>query len=70
MSRAAKLTLAGTSLGAAGVIVFVHYAQKAEKAVSLRPHHQFIHQKFRTNRGIPGNACRRDPRYGAAAAKA
>lgn len=33
MSRAAKLTLAGTSLFAAGTIVFVHYAQKAEKAV-------------------------------------
>ena len=34
MSRASKLTLAGTSLIAAGVVVFVHYAQQAEKAVS------------------------------------
>jgi len=33
MSQAAKLTLAGTSLGALGIITFVHYTQKAEKAV-------------------------------------
>jgi protein PET117 len=33
MSTKAKLTLAGTSLGALGIIVFVHYSQKAEKAV-------------------------------------
>jgi hypothetical protein len=33
MSRAAKLTLAGSSLFALGTIVFVHYAQQAEKAV-------------------------------------
>lgn len=32
MSQAAKLTLAGTSLGTLGIIVFVHYTQKAEKA--------------------------------------
>jgi len=32
MSRAAKLTLAGTSLFAIGTIVFVHHAQQAEKA--------------------------------------
>ncbi|SLM35666.1 hypothetical protein LPUS_05018 [Lasallia pustulata] len=32
MSRASKLTLAGTSLVAAGIVVFVHYAQQAEKA--------------------------------------
>ncbi|MCJ1299465.1 hypothetical protein MMC08_002257 [Hypocenomyce scalaris] len=32
MSRAAKLTLAGTSLMAAGIVVFVHYSQQAEKA--------------------------------------
>lgn len=34
MSRAAKLTLAGTSAMAAGIVIFVHYAQRAEKAVS------------------------------------
>lgn len=34
MSRAAKLTLTGTSLAAVGIVVFVHWAQKAEKAVS------------------------------------
>jgi len=32
MSRAAKLTLAGTSLFAVTTIVFVHYAQQSEKA--------------------------------------
>ncbi len=38
MSRAAKLTLASTSLAAAGIVVFVHYAQRWEKAVSLKCH--------------------------------
>lgn len=33
MSRASKLTLAGTSLATAGIIYFVHWAQSAEKAV-------------------------------------
>ncbi|RKF57420.1 putative cytochrome c oxidase assembly protein [Golovinomyces cichoracearum] len=33
MSLASKLTLAGTSIFALGTIVFVHYAQKAEKDV-------------------------------------
>lgn len=32
MSRAAKLTLTGASLFAVSTIVFVHYAQQAEKA--------------------------------------
>ncbi|MCJ1353009.1 MAG: hypothetical protein MMC33_002993 [Icmadophila ericetorum] len=32
MSRAAKLTLAGTSAMAIGIVVFVHYAQQSEKA--------------------------------------
>ncbi|KZF24250.1 hypothetical protein L228DRAFT_266599 [Xylona heveae TC161] len=32
MSRAAKMTLLGTSVFAASIVVFVHYAQKAEKA--------------------------------------
>ncbi|KAL5409872.1 hypothetical protein PMIN06_009806 [Paraphaeosphaeria minitans] len=32
MSRASKLTLATTSLGAIGIVVFVHYSQRAEKA--------------------------------------
>ncbi|KAJ4292745.1 hypothetical protein N0V90_009408 [Kalmusia sp. IMI 367209] len=32
MSRASKLTLAATSLGAIGIVVFVHYSQRAEKA--------------------------------------
>ncbi|KAF2119471.1 hypothetical protein BDV96DRAFT_642493 [Lophiotrema nucula] len=32
MSRASQLTLATTSLGAIGIVIFVHYAQRAEKA--------------------------------------
>ncbi|KAK5278838.1 hypothetical protein BJ546DRAFT_855984 [Cryomyces antarcticus] len=32
MSTAAKLTLAGTTAGAIGIVIFVHYAQRAEKA--------------------------------------
>ncbi|KAF6237445.1 hypothetical protein HO173_004335 [Letharia columbiana] len=32
MSRAAKLTLAGTSIGAFGVVALVHYQQNSEKA--------------------------------------
>ena len=35
MSRAAKLTLAGTSTGALAIIVLVHYQQRAEKIVSI-----------------------------------
>ena len=35
MSRASKLTLAGTSLSALGIVVLVHYQQRAEKSVSL-----------------------------------
>ena len=41
MSRASKLTLAGTSCMAVGIVVFVHFAQKAEKAVR-RLHPQFL----------------------------
>ncbi|KAF6226289.1 hypothetical protein HO133_009155 [Letharia lupina] len=32
MSRAAKLTLAGTSIGAFAVVALVHYQQNSEKA--------------------------------------
>ncbi len=35
MSTASKVTLAGTALGAVGVVVFVHYGQKIEQAVCL-----------------------------------
>ncbi len=35
MSRAAKFTLAGTSFGAAAIVVLVHYQQNSEKAVRL-----------------------------------
>jgi hypothetical protein len=34
MSKAAKLTLASTTAMAAGIVLFVHYSQQAEKAVS------------------------------------
>ena len=34
MAQAAKLTLAGTTLGAIGIVIFVHYGQQAERAVS------------------------------------
>lgn len=37
MSRAAKITLACTSTSAVGIVILVHYQQKAEKAVSLLP---------------------------------
>jgi hypothetical protein len=37
MSRAAKLTLMGTSLFALSTVVFVHYTQKAEQVVRFRP---------------------------------
>ncbi|KAL9601781.1 MAG: hypothetical protein Q9219_002271 [cf. Caloplaca sp. 3 TL-2023] len=32
MSRASKITLACTSLGAVAIVYFVHYGQRAEKA--------------------------------------
>ncbi|KAH0564886.1 hypothetical protein GP486_001725 [Trichoglossum hirsutum] len=32
MSRAAKITLACTTIMSAGIVAFVHYAQQAEKA--------------------------------------
>lgn len=35
MSTAAKLTLAGTSVGAVAIVVLVHYQQTAEKAVRI-----------------------------------
>lgn len=35
MSTVAKLTLASTAVSAIGVVVFVHYAQRAEQAVRL-----------------------------------
>ena len=35
MSTAAKLTLASTTVGALGIVLFVHYQQKADQAVSI-----------------------------------
>jgi protein PET117 len=37
MSRAAKLTLVGTSLFAVGTVFFVHFQQQSEKAVCTSP---------------------------------
>ena len=34
MSRASQVTLASTLAGAIGIVIFVHYSQRAEKAVS------------------------------------
>lgn len=43
MSRAAKLTLMGTSLFALSTVVFVHYTQKAEQEVrSIHPLFRFF----------------------------
>lgn len=42
MSRAAKFTLAGTSLGAIGIVYLVHYQQQAEKTVRL-PKSTFVY---------------------------
>lgn len=39
MSTASKLTLLGTTAGAIGIVIMVHYQQQAEKAV--RPAHRF-----------------------------
>ncbi|KAJ5108683.1 hypothetical protein N7456_005358 [Penicillium angulare] len=36
MSRAAKLTLAATGLGTAGIVYFVHWAQEADRAAMHR----------------------------------
>jgi hypothetical protein len=33
MSRASQVTLASTLAGAIGIVIFVHYSQRAEKAV-------------------------------------
>lgn len=35
MSRAAKLTLVGTSVFAVGIVIIVHYSQQWEKSVTL-----------------------------------
>lgn len=35
MSTASKVTLVGSSLGAIGIVLFVHFAQKWEQAVSF-----------------------------------
>jgi len=64
MSTASKVTLAVTTLGAIGIVVSVHYGQKAERAVSLIP--------FLLSSGFSqllGNACRCYSRYGATEAE-
>lgn len=39
MSRASQITLATTCVTAIGIVAFVHYGQKAEKAASFQSHH-------------------------------
>ena len=78
MSRAAKLTLAGTSLFAIGTVFFVHYSQQAEKTVCSSPL-PFNHilpslitrasQLTFTNFFYPGNARWRRTRYATATSK-
>lgn len=65
MSRAAKLTLAGTSLGAIGIVVLVHYQQNAEKAVSLPSFYNGLSMVTALIDGLhfTGNACWGDTRY-------
>ncbi|CAG8957894.1 hypothetical protein HYFRA_00000234 [Hymenoscyphus fraxineus] len=46
MSRASKLTLAGTSLFAVGTVFFVHYTQQAEKTHSPKQK-AIINQRFK-----------------------
>ncbi len=48
MSRAAKLTLASTSIGAIGIVVLVHYQQNSEKAVSLPRTIDFLGRLFKS----------------------
>ncbi|KAF2157381.1 hypothetical protein K461DRAFT_15973 [Myriangium duriaei CBS 260.36] len=82
MSTAAKFTLLGTSFGALGIIVFVHYAQKADKAVctllSLSPSSTSVFFRCRYGHGpyttradwTSGDACGRHPGHGTAASEA
>ena len=46
MSRAAKITLAGTSIGAVGIVTLVHYQQNAEKVVSVPRTIDFLWRLF------------------------
>lgn len=64
MSTASKVTLALTILGAIGIVVSVHYGQRAERAVCLRVNsfENLIWPSL-------GNARRRYSRYGAAETK-
>lgn len=70
MSRAAKLTLTGTSLFAISTVFFVHYSQKAEKSVrpSL-PQSAPLPFTAQAN-SLPGNARRRSPRHAKPTSKA
>jgi hypothetical protein len=70
MSRAAKLTLTGTSLFAIGTIVVVHYTQQAEKAVRPFPSLLFGSKSARIKlMRISGNAPRRGSGHGTAEVK-
>lgn len=62
MSTAAKLTLAGTTAGAIGIVIFVHMQQKLDKAVSATSSSNIFTNFDR----YLGYASRRDSRYGTA----
>lgn len=60
MSTASKVTLALTTLGAIGIVISVHYGQKAERAVRTPG------TSFSTQLTLLGNARRRHSGRGAA----
>lgn len=64
MSTASKLTLTGTSITAAAIVVFVHYQQQREKAVSSSAGKPFLGANVEI---LSGNAQRSSQGYGATA---
>lgn len=55
MSRASKLTLLGTSLFAVSTVLFVHWRQKADQAVSMHPIPHHTLQQARGGKKKPTN---------------
>jgi hypothetical protein len=66
MSRASQITLATTCLAAIGIVGFVHWSQKADKAVSV----QSSRLASLASNISPGNAHGRHPRLRAATGEA
>lgn len=61
MSQASKLTLGATSLFALSTVFFVHFQQRAEKAVSTPPCLPYLSRPDRCVLRVPGNARGRRP---------